>query len=162
MLKRQVRQVVRLVDDLLDVSRISQGKITLQRERIDLASVLNHAVEAAQPYRQSMDQELTVTLPQQPIYLNADPTRLVQIVGNLLNNACKFTGTGGAIRLAAEREGKQLVIRVQDSGIGIAPDQLPRIFEMFMQVDTSLGVRKEDLVSAWRWQKDSWKCTAAR
>ena len=139
MLQRQVGQVVRLVDDLLDVSRISQGKITLQRERIDLASILNHAVEAAQPYSQNANQKLTVTLPPQPIYLNADPTRLVQIVGNLLNNACKFTGTGGAIRLAAERECTQLVIRVQDSGIGIAADQLPHIFEMFMQVDTSLA-----------------------
>ncbi|HVE51678.1 MAG TPA: chemotaxis protein CheB [Casimicrobiaceae bacterium] len=139
MLQRQVGQMVRLVDDLLDVSRISQGKITLQRERIELAPVLSHAVETAQPYCRSMNQELTVRLPPQPIYLNADPTRLVQIMSNLLNNACKFTGSRGRIRLVAELEGEQVVIRTQDNGIGIAADQLPRIFEMFTQVDTSLA-----------------------
>ena len=85
-----------------------------------------------------MDHELTVTLPPQPMYLNADPTRLAQVVGNLLNNACKFTDKGGRIWLTVEREGEQAVIRVRDTGIGIAADQLPRIFEMFTQVDTSL------------------------
>ncbi|MGH6636626.1 MAG: ATP-binding response regulator [Gammaproteobacteria bacterium] len=87
---------------------------------------------------ESRDHELTVTLSPQPIYLNGDPTRLAQVVGNLLNNACKFTDKGGRIRLAVEREGGQAVIRVQDTGIGIAADMLPRIFEMFTQVDTSL------------------------
>lgn len=82
--------------------------------------------------------DLTVTLPQQPVYLNADPTRLAQVVGNLLNNACKFNDKGGRIWLTVERDGGQAVIRVRDSGIGIAADQLPRIFDLFMQVDTSL------------------------
>ncbi len=138
MMERQVGQMVRLVDDLLDVSRISRGKIELRRERIELASAVNHAVEAARPLVECMDHDLTVTLPPQPIYLNADPTRLAQVVGNLLNNACKFTDKGGRIWLTVEREGEQAVIRVRDSGIGIAADQLPRIFDMFVQVDTSL------------------------
>lgn len=138
MMDRQVSQIVRLVDDLLDMSRISRGKIELRRGRVELASVVNHAVEAARPYSESMGQELTATLPPTPIYLNADPTRLAQVVGNLLNNACKFTQRGGHIRLSVEREGEQAVLRVCDDGIGIAADQLRRIFGMFVQVDTSL------------------------
>jgi PAS domain S-box-containing protein len=138
MMERQVGQMVRLVDDLLDVSRISQGKIELRKGRIELASAVNHAVEAARAMYQSMNHELTVTLPPQPIYMNADPTRLAQVVGNLLNNACKFTDRGGCIGLTVEREAEQAVIRVRDSGRGIDADQLLRIFDMFVQVDTSL------------------------
>ena len=137
MMERQVGQMVRLVDDLLDVSRISQGKIELRAERIELASIVRDAVEAARPLCERMGHELTVTLPPEPIYLNADPARLAQVVGNLLNNACKFTERAARIRLTVEREGEQAVIRVRDTGIGIAADQLPRIFDMFMQVDTS-------------------------
>ena len=138
MLERQIGQMVRLVDDLLDVSRISRGKIELCKERVELASVVNHAVEAARSLVECMEHELTVTLPPQPVYLNADPTRLAQVVGNLLNNACKFTNKGGRICLTVEREGKQAVIRVRDNGIGIAADHHSRIFDMFTQVDTSL------------------------
>jgi CheY-like chemotaxis protein/anti-sigma regulatory factor (Ser/Thr protein kinase) len=92
-----------------------------------------------------MDHELTVTLPPEPTYLNADPTRLTQVVGNLLNNACKFTEKGGHIRLTVEREGTQVLVRVQDTGIGIAAEQLPRIFEMFVQADTSLERSRDGL-----------------
>jgi signal transduction histidine kinase len=145
MMQRQVGQMVRLVDDLLDVSRISRDKIELRREPIELASVVHHAVEAVRPVYESMDHELTVTLPPQPTYLNADPIRLAQVVGNLLNNACKFTEKGGRIRLTVEREGKHAVIRVQDTGIGIAAKQLLHIFEMFTQVDTSLERSRDGL-----------------
>ncbi len=138
MMERQLQQMVRLVDDLLDVSRISRGRIELRRKPVELASVVIHAVEAIRPLCERMDQELTVTLPPEPVYLNADPVRLSQVVGNLLNNACKFTDKGGRIGLTVEREGEDAVIRVWDTGIGIAADQLPRIFEMFMQIDTSL------------------------
>ena len=137
MLERQTTQMVRLIDDLLDVSRVSRGKIELRRERIELASVVNHAVEAARSH-DADGHELTVTLPSEPIYLNADPIRLTQVIGNLLNNAYKFTPLGGCIRLLVERKDEHVVIRVQDTGIGIAADQLPHIFEMFSQVDTSL------------------------
>lgn len=138
LMERQVGHMVRMVDDLLDVNRISRGKIELRRGRIELASAVNPAVEAARALYKSMNHELTVKLPPQPIYLNADPTRLAQVMGNLLNNACKFTNPGGRIWLTVEQEGESAVIRVRDTGIGIAAEQLPRIFEMFMQVDTSL------------------------
>jgi PAS domain S-box-containing protein len=144
MMDRQIGQMVRLVDDLLDVSRISRGKIELRKGSIELASVVNHAVEAARPLLESKGLDLTVTLPSQPVYLNADPTRLAQVVGNLLSNAAKFTDKGGCVWLTAELAGEghqsieEVLILVRDTGIGIAADQLPRIFDMFIQVDTSL------------------------
>ena len=137
-MERQMHQMTRLIDDLLDVSRISRGKLGLRRESIELASVINHAVEACRPAMVSAGHELTVALPPQPVYLSADPTRLAQVVGNLLNNAVKFTNKGGRIFLTVEQEDEQAVIRVRDTGIGIQPEMLPRIFEMFSQVDQSL------------------------
>jgi signal transduction histidine kinase/ActR/RegA family two-component response regulator len=144
-LERQVRQMTRLVDDLLDMSRITRGRIDLRRERIELGPIVGQAVEAARALYKSMNHELTVILPPQPIHLNGDPTRLAQVVGNLLNNACKFTDEGGHIRLTVEREGREAVIRVRDSGIGIAPEHLPHLFEMFTQVDTSLERSRDGL-----------------
>ncbi len=138
MIERQVGQMVRLVDDLLDVSRINRGKIKLRPERIELASHIHHAVEAASSMYKSMGLDLTVALPSKPIYLNADPTRLTQVLGNLLNNACKFSDKGARISLVVEEEAGRAIIRVKDTGIGIAADQLSRIFDMFTQVDTSL------------------------
>jgi PAS domain S-box-containing protein len=138
MLDRQIGQMVRLVDDLLDVSRITRGKIELLRQRIELADIVRQAVETVRPLCESRRHELSLKLPAQPLFLDADPARLTQIIGNLLNNACKFTGNDGRIQLSAEREGGQAVIRVRDNGIGIAADQLPRIFEIFTQADTSL------------------------
>jgi two-component system, chemotaxis family, CheB/CheR fusion protein len=141
-LQRQVNQMVRLVDDLLDAGRISRGKIDLRRERVELSSAIGHAAEAIRTASEQRGQQLTVTLPADPVYLNADPIRLTQIVGNLLNNACKFTDDGGRIWLTAERASDglapQVVIRVRDTGVGIAPDRLESIFDMFTQVDTSL------------------------
>lgn len=138
MLDRQVGQMVRLVDDLLDVSRITRGKIGLRKQRVELATIVNHAVETVRSLCESKHHKLTVELPPEPVYLDADPARLTQIVGNLLHNACKFTRRGGHIGLTARGERGQAVIRLRDDGIGIAPDQLPRIFEMFTQADTSL------------------------
>ena len=149
-LNRQGGQMVKLVDDLLDAGRISRGTLVLRKERVELSSVVRHAVEAARPLCESLDQELTVTLPQVPVYLNADPTRLAQIVGNLLNNASKFSDRGSRIWLTVEPAAASgaddasmklppsVVIRVRDTGIGIAADQQSRIFEMFTQVDTGL------------------------
>lgn len=137
-LERQVGHLARLVDDLLDVSRITRGTVTLRPERIALAAVIDQAVAATTPLVQSLGHDLTVTMPAQPLYLDADPVRLTQVVANLLHNACKFMDQGGHITLTVEREGPQAVIRVRDRGIGIAADQLPRIFEMFTQVETSL------------------------
>ncbi len=138
LLQRQFAQVVRLVDDLLDVSRISQGKIALRQERIDLASVIDHAAEACRVHVERMAQDLVIALPEEPLLVDADPVRLAQLVGNLLNNASKYTQRGGHIRLSAGREGAHATIRVEDNGVGIAAHQLPRIFEMFMQVRESV------------------------
>jgi CheY-like chemotaxis protein len=138
MMQRQVAQMVRLIDDLLDVSRISRGAIDLQLGRVELASIIHDAVAATGPICDSQGLELAVELPAEPVYLHADPARLAQIVGNLLNNACKFTPAGGRVELAADVEQDAAVIRVRDTGIGIAPEQLSHIFDMFMQGDASL------------------------
>ena len=138
MMERQLAHIVRLVEDLLDVSRISRGKIELRRERIDLASAVKHAVEASRELVDCMHHELTVVLPSRPIYLHADHTRLAQVMGNLVNNACKFADAGGRIVLSVAQEGPQAVISVRDSGVGIAADHIPRIFEMFAQVESTI------------------------
>ncbi len=138
MMERQVDQMVRLVDDLMDVSRISRGKIELRRERISLVEVLESAVETSRPLIEQMGHELTVSLPDQPIVVDADLTRLAQVFMNLLNNAAKYSDTGGHIWLSAERQADEVVVSVRDTGVGIAAEQLPRIFEMFSQVDRSL------------------------
>ena len=138
LLERQVGQLARLVDDLLDISRITRGKIDLKKVNVELAAVVDQAIEAVRPLYQSMKHELTVTLPPQPVRLHADPARLAQIISNLLNNAAKFTDEGGHVRLTVEQEGDDAVVRVSDKGIGIAAEHLPGLFEMFAQVDTSL------------------------
>ena len=135
---RQLTHLVRLVDDLLDVSRITRDRVELRRARVELASVIHQAVETVSPLTGSADQVVDVDLPQQPIYLDADPIRLAQVFGNLLNNAAKYTSPGGRIRLSAERTGMQVEVTVEDEGIGIPPEQLESIFEMFAQVDSSL------------------------
>jgi signal transduction histidine kinase len=137
-MERQLVLMVRLVDDLLEVSRIRRGKIELRRARVELAAIVRQAVEAAEPFARRKGHRLEVTIPDEPITLDADSVRLTQVIGNLLNNACKFTPAGGRVALQAERVGEQVVIRVRDDGIGIAPDQVHRIFEMFTQLDASL------------------------
>ena len=127
-----------MVDDLLDVNRITRGKIELRTHRVELAPIVQHAVEAVRPICENRGHDLSVTLPQHPLYLDADPARLAQVLSNLLNNACKFTNNGGRITLTAEQQAEHVVIRVKDNGIGISADQLPRIFNMFVQADTSL------------------------
>jgi PAS domain S-box-containing protein len=144
MMNRQLGQMVRLIDDLLDISRITRGKIELRKERVELAVVIRSAVETSRPVIEQAGHELTVSLPPEPVYLVADATRLAQILLNLLNNAARYTEPGGRIGLTAElaERGKgkpaEVVIRVYDNGTGIPPEMLPRIFEMFTQVDRSL------------------------
>lgn len=138
MIERQVSHLVRLVEQLLDVSRVSVGKITLRKETVELTSIVEDALETVRAQIERKAQELTVRLPQQPVQLQGDLTRMVQVLGNLLNNASKFTQKGGQIWLDVACEDAQCVIRVRDSGIGIAPDQLPRVFEMFTQLDASV------------------------
>jgi PAS domain S-box-containing protein len=131
---RQVQQVSRLVDDLLEVSRISQGKLQLRKERVELARVVQSALETTHPLMEVLAHELVVRLPPDPIWLDADPTRLAQVLSNLLNNAAKYTERGGHIWLTADRRDHEVVVSVRDTGIGIAAEHLPHIFEMFSQV----------------------------
>jgi two-component system, sensor histidine kinase len=138
MMTRQLRQLVRLVDDLLDVSRITTGKIVLQTESATLEGIIRNAVEMASPMIEARGHQLTVELPPQPVPLQADTVRLAQVFQNLLNNAAKFTSQGGRLDLHAERENGSVVVTVTDSGIGIPPQQLGEIFNMFSQVDRSL------------------------
>jgi PAS domain S-box-containing protein len=139
MMERQVEHMVRLVDDLLDVSRITRGAIVLRREHLALAEVVRQALEISGPALKEARRRLTVQIASEPLVLDADPVRLVQVVANLLNNAARYTGEGGHVRLTAAREGSEAVISVADDGIGIAPDMLPRVFEMFTQADRSRG-----------------------
>lgn len=136
---RQVRLMTRLIDDLLDVSRITTGKFQLRSERIELAEIVRRAVEDCRPLIESAGHALTVTLPSEPIHLEADGPRLSQVLNNLLHNAAKYTNTGGRISLAIGSSGERVLIRVTDTGVGIPADVLPRIFDMFMQVESSLA-----------------------
>lgn len=138
MMERQLHHLVRLVDDLLDVSRISQGKIILKKERVELAAVVGSAMEASEPAIKQRGQELTVTLPETPVYLDADKTRLAQALCNLLNNASKYSDRESPIWLTVQREGNEAIIRVRDNGIGIPAPMLSKVFDMFTQVDRSL------------------------
>jgi PAS domain S-box-containing protein len=136
---RQMRQMARIIDDLLDVSRITRDVLQLRRERIDLATVLNAAVETSQALIETAGHELEVSLPPHPIFLHADVTRLAQVFSNLLSNAAKFSDPGSRIRLEAARDGDgHVVVHVRDSGIGIPKEMQPKIFEIFVQVDRSL------------------------
>jgi CheY-like chemotaxis protein len=134
---RQVAIMVRLIDDLLDVSRISRNKLDMRKERVELATVLESAVESSRPLIQQCGHELTISQPPESLNLDADPIRLAQVFLNLLNNAAKYTKRGGHIWLTAEREGSDAIVSVRDNGIGIPGEMLSRIFDMFTQVDRS-------------------------
>jgi PAS domain S-box-containing protein len=134
----QVTHLTRLVDDLLEVSRVTHGKIPLKIELVELAEVCTRAVEGSRPAIELAHHTLTVDLPEQPLRLEADPVRLAQVLGNLLNNAAKYTDPGGHILLSGRREGEEIVLRVRDDGLGIAQEQLPHVFDLFVQADRSL------------------------
>jgi two-component system, sensor histidine kinase len=136
--ERQLQQMVRLVDDLLDVSRITTGKLALRRERVEARAVAASALEAVEPLVRARGHVLDVELPPSGVYVSADPTRLAQVFLNLLNNAVKFTDAGGHIEFRLAVEGRELVARVRDNGIGIAPEMREVIFDMFAQADRSL------------------------
>ena len=137
-IQRQFGQMVRLVDDLLDIGRITRDKLELRAERAELASVIHQAVETCRPIAEGMKQSLHVSLPAESIWLHADPVRLAQVFINLLNNASKFSEQGAAISVAAKRLGNEVAVSVMDSGIGIAPEKIESIFDMFEQVDKSM------------------------
>ena len=138
-MESQANHLVRLVDDLLDASRITRGKIVLRKERVELAAIVTSAVETSRPLIEAAGHQLAITLPVEPLTLEADPVRLTQVLVNLLNNAAKYTEKGGQIWLAARCRGDETVISVRDTGVGIPADMLPRVFDMFSQVDRTLS-----------------------
>jgi signal transduction histidine kinase/CheY-like chemotaxis protein len=138
MTERQVQHMVRLVDDLLDVSRIIRGRIELRIEPVDLASAIARGVETAQPMVDAQGQELIIAVPPEPLRIEGDPTRLAQVVSNLLHNAAKFSERSGRIWVTAERQGNEAVLRVRDEGAGIPAELLSRLFDLFAQGDRSL------------------------
>jgi PAS domain S-box-containing protein len=142
---RQITHMVRLVDDLLDVSRITRDRLELRKARVDLSDVLNQAIETAVDLAERGGHTIDVSLPAAPIHLHADPIRLVQVFSNLLNNACKYSARPGCIRIAARACGSEVTISVADDGIGIPADSLERVFEMFAQVDTGSGQSRGSL-----------------
>jgi PAS domain S-box-containing protein len=138
---RQVGQMTRLVEDLLDVSRIGQDKVVLQRLPVDLASVVHDAIEVSEPMLAEAGIQFVPTFPQAPIHVDADGARLAQAIGNVLNNAAKFTPRGGSVTLVLARDGQDALIRIRDTGVGIDKQQLSRVFDMFMQAGPSLKRR---------------------
>lgn len=138
MLDRQVRHLTRIVDDLLDLSRITRGKIHLEMERVSAADIVTRAVEISRPLLDARKHQLTLALPPDPLYVRGDPIRLAQALGNLLHNAAKYTDEGGRIAVSAERQKDLVIFRVRDNGMGIPPEMLSSIFELFKQVDRSL------------------------
>jgi CheY-like chemotaxis protein/two-component sensor histidine kinase len=141
-MQRQVDYMVRLVDDLLEVSRITRGKIELRKERVELSAIIQAAVETTRPLIEAASHELAIRLTPEPLILEADAVRLTQVFANILNNAAKYTDDGGRISITAVREANCALVCVRDTGIGIASDALSRVFDMFMQGDGT-GARGE-------------------
>jgi len=133
MMERQVGQMVHLIDDLLDVSRITQGKLTLRLERLDLARVVRGAIETSRPIMDERSHTLSVDLPRDPVLVDGDPTRLAQVLSNLLNNGAVYTNRGGRLELRVERENAWVAIRVRDNGTGMSPETLARVFDLYTQ-----------------------------
>jgi PAS domain S-box-containing protein len=138
-INRQVLQMVRLVDDLLDISRITNGKLRLTKEKVELRVVANTAAETVRPLMDARMHDFSMSLPTEQVWVDADPARLEQIVVNLLNNAAKYTDPGGLVRMKVSQEAAEAVIRVRDNGVGIDPEMLPRIFDLFTQVEGALS-----------------------
>jgi len=138
MLQRQVKQMVRLIDDLTNVSRITHGKIQLRREPINLAAAVSGAIEAVEPFIKSCGHELSIAVPAAPLFVDGDLARLTQVFGNVLHNAAKYTERNGLIRVVIEQQGQAAAVRIKDNGPGIPADMLARIFEMFEQIDRTL------------------------
>jgi signal transduction histidine kinase/ActR/RegA family two-component response regulator len=138
MMERQLSQMVHLIDDLMDLTRITQGKIVLRKTRMAVAAAVRNAADTSRPLIEQQGHDLTIDVPDEPIYVDGDETRLTQVFANLLNNAAKYTDRCGRIRLAVEQQGSDVLVTVEDNGVGIPAHMLPKVFEMFTQVDRSL------------------------
>jgi len=138
MMTRQLSHLVHLIDDLLDVSRVSQGKISLRKQKLAIKDAVQDAIETSRPLIENAHHTLTVDMPDEALWVDADPTRMAQIIGNILNNAAKYTPEGGKIALSVAHEGDNVVIRVTDNGVGIPADMLSKVFDLFTQVGRNL------------------------
>jgi signal transduction histidine kinase len=138
-IERQIGQMVRLINDLLDVSRITRGKMALKEESVGIGEIVDTALETSRPLLEEAGVTLRMSIPENSVFVRGDRLRLAQVFSNLLNNAAKYTERGGTVSLTAIREGGQAVVRVCDTGVGIPPDVLPRVFELFTQVDRTLN-----------------------
>ena len=141
-MERQARHLVRLVDDLLDVARITRGRVELRKERVELNDLIDRAVEAVGPLVAAQRHDLSVSAPRGTLWLDVDPARIQQVLVNLLANACKYTPAQGEIRLTVHREGDKVAISVKDNGVGIAPEVLPKVFDLFTQAERSWPGRR--------------------
>src|SRR5262249_30760050 len=130
---RQVAHMVRLIDDLLDVSRVSRGVLELRKTRVDLSEVLKVAVETSRPHLDGAGHTLRTDVPAEPLFVEGDPVRLAQVFANLLNNAALYTPRGGQVRISVQRQGDTAIVGVEDNGIGIPPEMHERVFEPFIQ-----------------------------
>jgi len=137
--EQQVKHLAWLLDDLLDVSRLTRGKIALRKETVALQTIVAEALETARGVIDPRGHAVSVSLPEEPLRFEADPTRIIQIVGNLLDNAAKYTPRGGEISVRGYYERGEVVLRVRDTGIGISPEMLPRVFDLFVQMDPFLA-----------------------
>lgn len=144
-LERQVKHLVRLVDDLLEVSRMTRGKVELRKEPVELAELVRSAIEVSRESIEARGHQLTVSIPSEPIVLDADPVRVAEVVADLLENAAKFTPEGGRISITATQEGEQVGVSIRDTGVGISAEMLPKVFDMFSQADPARGQAKGGL-----------------
>ena len=149
MMDRQLAHLVRLIDDLLDVSRVTQGKVELRNEQVEVAEIIRSAMEVSRPLIESARHSLAIDLSSEPIWIEGDRTRLAQIVGNLLNNAAKYTPERGEIRLSVRGTDDTAIISVSDNEVGIAADMQSKVFDLFTQVDNHLDRARGGLASAW-------------
>ena len=148
MIERQVGHLTRLVDDLLDVSRVTSGKVQLSVSRVEIAQIVARAIEVASPLLEQRGQHLTVSVARRGLSVRGDPARLAQVFSNLLTNASKYTDAGGHVWVTASRDGEQALVMVRDSGIGIDPEMLPRVFDLFAQEPQSL---ERAHAAGWAW-----------
>ncbi|QJW83646.1 PAS domain S-box protein [Ramlibacter terrae] len=161
MMERQLAHMVRLVDDLMDIARVSRGKVELRQERVPLASIVQSAVETCRPLLDRARHELTVELPPQPVWLDGDPTRLAQVLANVMNNAAKYTPPGGRIAVRGKAVGATVVIEVQDNGDGISPELAAQVFDLFVQGPQTIAAAQGGRASACRSCASWWSCMAA-
>ena len=161
--ERQAQHMARVLDDLLDLARGAHNKLVLHKESVDLAMVVTSAVEAVNPLIVAHDHHLTVSLPPEPLSLLTDPSRLRQILINLLTNAARYTESCGCIWLTVEASAEAVVLGVRDTGIGIAPEMLPHLFELFVQSERAVSASPGlDWALGWRWFANWWRHSAAR